>query len=459
MAPNSILYSIITASYNKADKIESTLKSAFDYNDFSLFEYIVIDGGSTDGTINILNKYAYQYPGKFKFISETDEGIYDAFNKGIDHANGEYLYFIGAGDLLVKDVLSLVEKELNHSLEMVYGNIIWGSNGWIVGGEVKNSDICQNFISHQAIFYHNEIFKTLGKYDLNYNVIADNYLNLMAFANRKVKKKYIPIEITIYDYGGYSSQTCDPKYACDILSAIRNNFGEDGINRYEFSGRMFYDAIRNYQDLKVLIIGNDKILFDIFDAVQAITKQYRNNIKIEGIVSNNMQLVGINYKGFEVTEVQPENFHNVDKIICAAFGNALSDLKHKLLKNGVLSSNIIAGGLAAFWSYSLSDFFEINDGCRIAIFGTGVLGQSVCKLLLYYNRTYDKNYTICCFLDNNKDKHGEKIQGLEIKLPSDIISETIDFFIIASMAKSEIRSQLTKIGVSEVKLINGGPSY
>jgi len=459
MASYKIQYSIITASYNEADKIESTLKSAFEYNDTSLFEYIVVDGGSTDGTIDILSKYCGQYPANFRFISEADKGIYDALNKGIDLADGEYLYFIGAGDVLVRNVLSHVKKELNHSPEIVYGNVIWGPNGFIVGGGLQAHEICHSFISHQAIFYHNVVFSLLGKYDANYKVIADNYLNLLAFAHKKITQRYVPIEIAIYEYGGVSARTCDPKYASDIVIAIRKGFGEDGIKRYECCGRRFYDIVRNSESIKVLIIGNDEIIFDVLDAVRFISAQFGNNIKIEGIVSNNKKMIGVQYEGSEVTEVESTAFHKVDKVICASFGEAFSDLRDELSKNGVLKDNIIAGGLATVWSYSLYEFLEKNNGCEIAIFGTGVLGQTVYKLIQYYNRNYGKNFNICCFFDNNKDKCGEKIESVEIRSPNIIGSEKIDQYVIASMAKIEIRSQLIKLGVNQASIINGGPPY
>src|SRR2546429_3018448 len=112
-------FSIITPTLNPGPKLEGTIKSVLSQNK-ELFEYIIVDGGSTDETLNIIKKYGEH----IKWISERDCGPYDSMNKGIGTANGDYLYFLGAGDLLRQNILEKVQKYIPGTpLTFIYGNV------------------------------------------------------------------------------------------------------------------------------------------------------------------------------------------------------------------------------------------------------------------------------------------------------------------------------------------------
>ena len=110
--------SIITINYNNTRGLEKTLSSVWNDQTYSNFEHIVIDGGSTDGSVDVIKKYADKLT---YWVSEPDKGIYNAMNKGILKAKGEYLLFLNSGDYLCNEALSEIFSE-NFSEDIVYGN-------------------------------------------------------------------------------------------------------------------------------------------------------------------------------------------------------------------------------------------------------------------------------------------------------------------------------------------------
>ena len=110
--------SIVTVCYNAEKDIEKTIHSVINQT-YDNIEYIVIDGGSNDGTLSMINKYASKID---KIISEPDKGIYDAMNKGITLAKGDWINFMNAGDSYVDaDVLKLVSDNINNNCDIIYG--------------------------------------------------------------------------------------------------------------------------------------------------------------------------------------------------------------------------------------------------------------------------------------------------------------------------------------------------
>ena len=153
---NNKLITIITVVYNSVDLIEETIKSII-LHDSSLFEYVVIDGGSTDGTLEIIEKYTDRIS---FFVSGADKGIYDAMNKGIKNSTGTYIGFINCGDRL----LHLPVKELSENRENFINcfPVLLSSGACFI--PVKDWTLkIRNTLPHQGCFYINS--KEL-KYDL-----------------------------------------------------------------------------------------------------------------------------------------------------------------------------------------------------------------------------------------------------------------------------------------------------
>ena len=199
------LISIITAVFNGNSTIEETIKSVINQN-YPNMEYLIIDGGSTDGTIETLKKYDDHID---YWVSAPDKGVYDAFNKGIDLARGEWLYFLGADDRFYDgDVLRRFFSK-PHNSKMIYGNVIWGNTDKIYDGEFNKSRFNFQNICQQAIFYHRELFKMIGKFDLKYGISADWVFNMKVFSLKNTTPTFINAIVAFYSTEGMSNRQID----------------------------------------------------------------------------------------------------------------------------------------------------------------------------------------------------------------------------------------------------------
>lgn len=159
--------SIITVCYNSCTNIEKTIKSVLSQN-YDNIEYIIIDGKSTDGTIEIIQKYSNNID---TFISEPDNGIYDAMNKGIKHSTGEWLMFMNAGDTYISnDSLKGFISNLTEGIRILRGNIIrvypnfkTESTG-ITKQEPGIMDMFNGTFHHQASLIQKRLFDEFGYY-------------------------------------------------------------------------------------------------------------------------------------------------------------------------------------------------------------------------------------------------------------------------------------------------------
>lgn len=228
--------SIVTVSFNAAATIEETIKSVVDQI-YDNIEYIIIDGGSTDGTVDIIRRYAHggsEY-GKHvnavtHWISEPDKGIYDAMNKGIAAATGGYIYFLGADDLLIDNsVIMSVEDYINDIQSIYYGDVILQPLGKKYCGKFSKWDLIRRDICHQAIFYPADILKQYP-YDLKYRTYSDYYENILLWG-KNIKFSYIPVTICNFLVGG-SSISGDPAFFSSRAKIIKDNLGITGYLYY-----------------------------------------------------------------------------------------------------------------------------------------------------------------------------------------------------------------------------------
>lgn len=192
---------IITVARNAVATIEQTILSVLNQT-YPNIEYIIIDGASTDGTIEIIKKYEDKID---YWISEPDTGIYNAMNKGIDHATGDWYFFLGSDDILI-DKIENIMNDLKNSNCIYYGNVKLLSNNQIYLGKFNSIKLISRNIPHQAIFYPKRVFETF-KYDIKYKILADYVLNIQCWG--KFKFNYINRVIVLYNDKGISSVVHD----------------------------------------------------------------------------------------------------------------------------------------------------------------------------------------------------------------------------------------------------------
>ncbi len=209
---------VITVSYNAAPTILQTIKGVFSQT-YSNLEYIIIDGKSTDGTIEIIKKFQNKLG---YWISEKDNGIYDAMNKGIKACTGNWIIFLGADDVFYNN--NIVNKIFNTykvtEYDFIYGDVIFKSNGKIIGGDRNYGKLIDRNIVHQSIFYKKQIFGKLQTFNLKYKILADYELNLRIFKDFSLKKLYIPEVISLFNNKGLSNVIIDELFFKDQLNYL-----------------------------------------------------------------------------------------------------------------------------------------------------------------------------------------------------------------------------------------------
>lgn len=178
----STFFSVITASYNSEKTIKKTIESLLNQT-FINFEYIIIDGGSKDSTLEIIKSFEKKFSEKnivLKHLSEPDNGIYDAWNKGLKLAQGEWISFIGSDDFYELNALELYYKniEINQNINFISSkiNIINSENIIVrtVGEKFNYEEIIRNMnIAQVGAFHKRELFDKIGDFSLEYKIAGD----------------------------------------------------------------------------------------------------------------------------------------------------------------------------------------------------------------------------------------------------------------------------------------------
>lgn len=203
-------FSIIIPVYNGEKTIVNALQSISNQN-FQNYEIIIVDGKSKDKTLTIIDSFIKNNISiKIKILSEKDLGIYDAMNKGIQLANGHFLYFMGADDEFFS---STVLKELSavEDVDLIYGSVIGKFSGTTYSSNSLEHILFKG-IHHQGIFYNKNVFKQIGKYDLRFRIAADYHLTLKFFLNNNFIAKSLNITISKFGEEGLSSNAFDYKF-------------------------------------------------------------------------------------------------------------------------------------------------------------------------------------------------------------------------------------------------------
>lgn len=209
---SSFFFTIITVCYNSEKTIRDTFESLLNQS-FKDFQYIVVDAKSKDKTLDYIKEYQPKFKSKgisFKYITEKDNGIYDAMNKGIRMSIGKWIGILNSDDIYEKDTLNCVESfiRLNLNSDVVYGNMTTINSKLQKTLLLKDSNINnirnEMCISHPSVFIKKNIYNNYGLYNAKYKIVADWEL-LKRFYLENVNFQYLNKNLSYFKLGGTSS--------------------------------------------------------------------------------------------------------------------------------------------------------------------------------------------------------------------------------------------------------------
>ncbi|MEC8011009.1 MAG: glycosyltransferase family 2 protein [Pseudomonadota bacterium] len=226
--------SVITVCYNSVSSVERTLVSVINQKYMNV-EYIVIDGGSSDGTVDIIQKYINNIS---CFISESDNGIYDALNKGISYSTGDIICFLHSDDVYAHDqvIFNVVENfKNNDTLDAVYGDLKYYYNNsdvvsrYWVSREFSKKLLTRGWMPpHPTLFLRKSVYLNYGVFDTSYKISADYDFILRVFSANGFNSIYVKDVLVNMSLGGVSNASFKNiliKSKEDFHCLLSNGFG------------------------------------------------------------------------------------------------------------------------------------------------------------------------------------------------------------------------------------------
>ena len=259
--------SIITVCWNSEKTIEDTIKSVLEQF-YDNYEYIIVDGKSTDDTLKIIKKFEKKFNGKLKFISEKDKGLYDAMNKGIKMASGDIIGIINSDDILANN--KVFEKIVNNigNADGIYSDLVFMD-------EETMSIPTRNFIGHKytkkmgwhpphpTLYLKRYVYDNIGYFDTNYRIAADLDF-MMRLINANYKLNYFKDYFVIMRSGGVST---------------------DGLKGY----------LKNLKEANIVLKKNN-IVFPHLTNIIRIFKTFNQGISAKINKNKIMKKVGVKYE-------------------------------------------------------------------------------------------------------------------------------------------------------------------
>ena len=233
--------SVITITYNSESTVEETIKSVVS-QDYANYEYIIIDGGSKDNTLSIVDKYRDKIA---KVVSEPDKGISDAFNKGIKHAAGDVIGIINSDDVLLPGALNIVAEAYEEGVGVYLGNVfIWDSAEEVKIKAVPSKKyplhaFGDHVVCHPGTFISKWAYEKYGGYKIDFKFMMDLDL-LIRFYEAGVKFKYIPAELAMFRLGGVTDSLFFKK-----LKELERMYLENGAGKLFAKCRVVLFALKN----------------------------------------------------------------------------------------------------------------------------------------------------------------------------------------------------------------------
>lgn len=209
---NSNFLTIVSINRNNKNGLEKTIQSVLSQT-ITDFEYVIVDGASSDSSIEVIRSYADKFGSRLKWISEPDKGIYDAMNKGNRMASGEYVQFLNSGDCLAsKDVTEKMYNALENNgyPSILYGNMLKDMPYGILrdrcfaGQDISFLGFYKGTLNHSPAYIRKALFDKYGLYDESLKIVSDWKWFLQVIVLGGEKPVYTDLDVTLFDTSGIS---------------------------------------------------------------------------------------------------------------------------------------------------------------------------------------------------------------------------------------------------------------
>lgn len=258
--------SIITVNLNNLDGLKKTVSSVLNQT-YKDFEFIIIDGGSTDGSKEYINQISEHLT---LWVSEPDKGIYNAMNKGIRMAKGDYTSFLNSGDIFFDNqTLEHFISETDENIDIYYGDVIWDlvRKKKLIPAPKKlsYSHFLTDNICHQSAFIKRSLFDEIFYYNEDFKTISDWEFFIYAVCKSEVSTKHLGKVVSIYDTSGVSSFTENQKLIMEDRQKVINKH----FPLFTFSISEI-EAINSRRGKQFLFIKKHKIAFKILKGMMSL---------------------------------------------------------------------------------------------------------------------------------------------------------------------------------------------
>ena len=225
--------SIITTTYNSEATVEMTIQSVLRQT-YADIEYLIVDGASKDGTLDIVRKYESLFQGRMRWVSEKDRGLYDALNTGIASSTGDIVGILNSDDFFTSnDVIQRMVNDFSDDVDAVYGDIHFVSPGnlnksvrYYSSRFFRPWQLRFGYMpAHPSFYARRYVFDKVGLYSLDYKIAADYDMMVRIFFVHNIKTKYIPMDFVTMRVGGLSTKNFQNriKITLEDVKACKSN--------------------------------------------------------------------------------------------------------------------------------------------------------------------------------------------------------------------------------------------
>lgn len=340
--------SIITVCLNSEATIRQTIESVLQQT-YKNIEYIIVDGGSTDKTLDIIQEYIPLFDGRMQYISEKDNGIYDAMNKGILRATGEVVGIINSDDWYEKNALEKVAEGFGDAeADIVYGEM------WLINqsGEREYHTWHSTFPPHPGTFVRREVYEKYGMFDLKYRIAADREL-LLRFMADGVRFKHIDAILTNFRRTGISNtrilECAEETYEIDLkyFGKCSESINREAIEEKYEREKLLYISQNQPQTIYKLLVekiadGKSVAIFGVGNCgKELLSILERCSVSVSLFTDNDMSKWGLEYHGIKI--YSPEILRDFDGHVIVTVTRFQKEICDQLqnFKNPELSWSIL----------------------------------------------------------------------------------------------------------------------